>query len=239
MHDNVALTEPTWRVGVCSNCLIPLDQCRVTTRSTAFCSDHCRQQAMSVRYVRRSIRDGRTSDPMTRLVIYNNMITFLALDLAYTRPRLPESLRHEVLSLNEGRCVVCNIEPASEVDHIDGGSISLDNLRGLCRVCHELKPRGAIPDDLKRDPEGEVDYGPETAVLQQLWHAAIFTGLPLDATTEWTDLRAGARLFHTTRFGWITEQILCDNPVSPAHDEANWKHEWHRIKKAYREWADT
>ena len=110
---------------------------------------------------------------MTRDVIYNNMIVFLALDLAYVRPQLSVDLRKSVLARNDGRCVICNSAPAAEVDHIRGGSSALENLRGLCRHCHEAKPRGPIPDDLTRDGNGTVDFGPETRALQSAWRAAL------------------------------------------------------------------
>lgn len=80
--------------------------------------------------------------------------------------------------------MVCNSAPATEVDHVEGGAVSLDSLRSLCRVCHELKPRGDIPADLTRDGGGEVDSGAETLELKALWQAAIFTGFPLNETIE-------------------------------------------------------
>ena len=204
-----------------------------------FCSSHCRKQAGKIRYIRAAIRDGRTSDPMTRAVIYNNMIVFLAFDLAYVRSPLPADLRDSVLARNDGRCVVCDTAPATEVDHIRGGSSDPENLRGLCRHCHEAKPRGPIPDDLTRDGNGAVDFGPETKPLQLAWRAALSTGLPLNEATEWYDLRECAEEYAETRFGWLTSQMLCNEPISPAHHELTWRTEWPRVRKEYLRWVEA
>lgn len=166
MNNGVPPAELTWHVGVCSNCLIVLKPERVTTRKTTFCSRHCRIQAEKIRYTRSVIRDGRICAQMTQLVVYNNMIVFLALDLAYTRSRLPADRRESILARNDGLRAVCNTSPATEVDHIQEGSSAPGNLRGLCRICHELKPRGPIPDDLTRNGNGAVNFGPETEILQ-------------------------------------------------------------------------
>lgn len=152
------MNEVAWKVGKCSNCLDALDPDGVSGTAAAFCSPHCRKQAEGVRYLRAIIRDGRSADPMTAMVAYNNIVVFLALDLAYTRPRLGSGLRSDVLSRNDGLCVQCHLAPATEVDHISGPSEDPANLRGLCRECHENKPRGNIPDDLTRDGTGNVDY---------------------------------------------------------------------------------
>mgnify|MGYP000849310306 CR=1 FL=1 len=239
MSDDTSTVVPTWRIGACSNCLVSLNPEHVTSKNAAFCSLHCRKQAEKVRYVRAVIRDGRISVPMTRDVIYNNMIVFLALDLAYVRPQLPADLRKSVLARNNGRCAICNSAPAAEVDHIRGGSSAPENLRGLCRHCHEAKPRGPIPDDLTRDGNGAVDFGPETRALQSAWRAALLTGLPLDEAAEWSDLRDCVEVYADTRFGWVTNQILCDEPVSPAHRELTWRTEWPRVRKEYINWAKT
>ncbi len=200
--------EQEWRVGLCASCLEPLDPAEVGKKHVGFCSEHCRKQAEKIRYVRQAIRDGRSTDPLTALVISSNMITFLAFDLAYTRPRLSDELRQEVLAQNDGRCVSCNERRATEVDHIDGGSIELSNLRGLCQRCH-----GSSGD----------------------WHCV--SRQPLDEAPEWRDLRERAAEYAATRFGWITQQILCDQPVCPAHDGIHWRTEWPRYRRACREWA--
>ncbi|WP_396027128.1 HNH endonuclease [Actinomyces sp. Z3] len=169
--------------------------------------------------------------------MFNNNINFLALDLAYVRPRVPEDIRQQVLARNDGLCVVCNSVEATEVDHIKGGSIALDNLRGLCRRCHELKPRGPIPIDLTREGKGIVDASTEASTLLDAWRAALFLGEPLGEGGDWYDLETRALACQDTRFGWITCQILAEHPISPAHDERNWKNIWQKMRRDYLAWA--
>lgn len=226
-----------WYVGVCANCLIPLDPQKVKRDHVAFCSTHCRLQAEGIRYIRRSIRDGRIADRMTAQVIFNNKVLFLAADLAYVRPRLTPGLRAEVLSDNDGLCVICNKALATEVDHIRGGSIDRSNLRGVCRECHESKPRGPVPDDLTRDGQGTVDCGDETTPLLVYWAAVLDRGDSLDDSDGWQELRRCARQYSHTRFGWITEQILTDRPESPAHDEVTWRRRRRQYCQDYLDWA--
>jgi len=140
--------EHEWRVGLYASYLEPLEPTEVGKKHVGFCSERCRKQAEKIRYVRQTIHDGRSTDPLTALFISSIMITLLAFDLAYTRPRLSNELCQEVLAQNDGRCVSCNERRATEVDHINGGSIELSNLRGLCRRCHVLKARGEIPDGI-------------------------------------------------------------------------------------------
>ena len=237
MNKEMQMVDREWRVGVCAHCLVPLVPEQVTSSHAVFCSLHCQKQAESVRYVRRAIRDGRIADPKTAVVVRNNMIVFLALDIAYVRPQVPQELRVGVLTRNGGMCVECNEVPATEVDHISGGSQAPENLRGLCRSCHEMKPRGAVPDDLTRDGNGKVDDTPTAAVLQTAWLAAIRASEPLGDTPEWHNLRRCANEHIDTRFGWLTHQILCDQPASPAHQEETWKSQWAQIRSDYLAWA--
>ena len=100
-----------------------------------------------------------------------------------------------------------------------------------------LKPHGKIPDDLTRDGAGTVDTSEESQQLQRLWSLALRTHQSLDEAAEWHDLREFAATLSDTRFGWITQQILCDEPACPAHDGIHWRTEWPRYRRACREWA--
>jgi len=233
------VTDSTaWRIGLCANCLSPLDPAEVRGLGAAFCSKHCSKQAGGVRYLRAIIRDGRSADPITALVAINNIVTFLALDLAYTRPRINPRLRAEVLASNNGLCVVCCANPATEVDHMHGGSEDLSNLRGLCRTCHELKPRGPIPDDLTRDGAGSVDDANGNGGLAMAWRMVLLSGSPLwTDDLAWDELRDLAEEYASTRFGWLTCEILGDTPMSPAHDHLIWRDQWRAFASDYRVWA--
>lgn len=48
---------------------------------------------------------------------------------------LPQATRVMVRELDAGRCVLCG-DPGREIDHIDGPSGDLANLRLLCEDCH-------------------------------------------------------------------------------------------------------
>jgi len=229
--------EGKWTVGMCGHCLEPLDPAEVGDKHVCFCSSHCRKQAEDVRYVRRAIREGRNADPMTMLVLYDNKILFLALDLAYTRPRIADDRRRLVLSQNGGLCANCNERQATEVDHIKGGSTDLSNLQGLCRT--PPPPRAVAPAGVARPRGGggAVDGSEQAQEILRLWKSALKMFSPLSDAPWWSELRECAKGCAGTRFGWITEQILCDEPYSPAHDDVRWKKEWREYRRKCLEWA--
>lgn len=227
----------SWRIGLCTHCLSALDPAQVKKGPASFCSHHCRKQAEKVRYLRGIIRDGRSADPMTAIVAFNNMIIFLHLDLAYTRPRIRDELRTGVLAQNDGLCVECSSRPATEVDHIAGGSQEASNLRGLCRTCHESKNRGPIPDDLTRGGTGQVDDEEGSEELRDAWRIALYSGEPLSNEPQWNMLRDLAEEFADIRFGWVTGQILAEATHSPGHDEVSWRGRWRSVRAANRAWA--
>lgn len=124
-----------WQVGHCAHCAAPLDP----THPQLFCDEFCQQTASNVRYFRRCYRDGRAGDPEIHEALRVRMAHYLAGGYGARARRLPESVRHEVLAANGGRCCICNEAAAEEVDHIDGDSNERDNLQGLCRACHHAK----------------------------------------------------------------------------------------------------
>jgi len=230
--------ERKWRLGLCSHCLTPLDPTEIGRKHSAFCSSHCQQQAMFVRYLRGVIRDGRCLRPDVLFTILSNHIPFLSLDLAYLRPRIKGDLRQAVLERNDGLCVICNDAEATEIDHISGGSEDPSNLRGLCRGCHMTKVRGPIPADLTRgDSLDSVDSSVASDELRACWHIALMSGSVLGESDAWEALDQLAHEHGETRFGWITIQILADEPTSPAHDEKAWNENWRDLGREYREWA--
>lgn len=168
----------TWEPGLCLHCFRAVDTDNNVAKGM-YCSRVCQDQAEKVRYVRRTIRDGRLADPWVATTLCTNHIPFLALDLGYVRPPVTGPLRAEVLGRNEGLCAECLAAPATEVDHISGGSNDPDNLRGLCHPCHEAKPRGAIPSDLTRDGEGTIDRSEASRELAHRWQAVLSREPPL------------------------------------------------------------
>jgi len=59
------------------------------------------------------------------------------------RPHIPEDDRNAILDRQKGRCATCDELSVLELDHVVpfsvGAPSSLDNLQGLCMVCHKLK----------------------------------------------------------------------------------------------------
>lgn len=231
--------EGDWKPGLCANCLQPLDPAAVTMKHSAFCDDFCSKRAQGIRYAYKAIRDGRSRDPMTARVLYGEFITFFALDLAYLRARVPDGLRAEVLDANGGLCTACNTAPATEVDHISGGSNDRDNLQGLCRSCHESKPRGAIPEDITRAGLDTIDETASNDDLREVWQAALMTLEPYDPqapTLEWGAVRQLADELSDTRFGKLSSYLLGNELATPAHQE-DWSTTWRAHAKASRGWA--
>lgn len=225
----------TWEPGLCLHCFRAVDTDNNVAKGM-YCSRVCQDQAEKVRYVRRTIRDGRLADPWVATTLCTNHIPFLALDLGYVRPPVTGPLRAEVLGRNEGLCAECLAAPATEVDHISGGSNDPDNLRGLCHPCHEAKPRGAIPSDLTRDGEGTIDRSEASRELAHCWQAVLSTGTPLGPTPDWEELRQLAQRYEKTRFGWLSLQMLADSPVSPGHNDENWQKTWPKYRKLAKEY---
>lgn len=233
------MVDAAWSFGKCVHCLSPLDPLQTTENKAAFCDSFCQRRAMDIRYVRGVIRSARITDYMTALVVYNNHINFFALDLAYVRPRLPESLREEVLAANAGLCVSCNVRQATEVDHIRGGGQERHNLQGLCRLCHECKPRGPIPDDLTRGASGVIDDAETNALLLACWYAAINSSSwyePATPAEAWQKLLEGANTLAHTRFGALTLSLLSEDIAAPSHDP-EWKFRWRDYQRKTVAWA--
>ena len=229
---------------MCACCLEELDPWQVRRTRAAFCSAFCQRRADDVRYDRRAIRDGRivralqVGNEMMALVIFRQHINFYALNMAYVHPRVTGELREQVLAVNGGLCMYCGVAPATEVDHITDGSNDLSNLQGLCRTCHELKPRPPIPADLTHDQDGvvdETDY-PE---LTWAWHDALFSAELYQQsrpTPAWQHLTDMATIMEGTRFGKLTLDILDDNTRVPA-DRDDWAHHRTAYARDTRDWA--
>lgn len=197
-----------------------------------------------MRYDRRAIRDGhivealRMGNEMTAMVIFHQHINFYALNMAYVRPRIAGELRAQVLTANDGLCVACGLAPATEVDHITDASNDLSNLQGLCRTCHELKPRPPIPADLTHDQDGVVDET-DYRDLTWAWHDALFSAEVYQQsrpTPAWQQLIDMATIMEGTRFGKLTLDILDDDTRVPAYRD-DWAHHRTAYARDTRDWA--
>lgn len=139
----------------CANC-----DSAYTPRSSAgrYCSPVCRQTARAVRYARDTL--AAYGQPLPADVDYAVGIKVAhAVSGGYAElcRRLRPVVRAAVIARDHSRCVLCHA-PGEEIDHIDGDSEDLDNLRYLCRRCH----RRVTAEHLRRIPDGHP----------ALWHYA-------------------------------------------------------------------
>lgn len=125
-----------WTIHRCASCDAPLEG---TGKPTLFCSELCTQTAEVVRYARRRLADGGIDDPLVAEVVRVRVAHLIGGGYHRIERALPKAVRVEVLAFNGGRCVTCDVQPATEVDHIDGDSATRANLQGLCGPCHRAK----------------------------------------------------------------------------------------------------
>lgn len=157
-----------WEAGLCANCG---SEMAATPGIKNFCSDGCRSWAKDVRYFRRTYRDGCVAfDPSVREALQTRMALLVAGGYKEGARRLSREQRAEVLARNDGLCVNCNTNPATEVDHIDGDSPDPSNLQGLCRDCHQAKTQSMYQpmddrDKAVRDAFLALVHEPEPLML--------------------------------------------------------------------------
>lgn len=118
----------------CANCFEPLPE----ETDRLFCSDWCIETAGSVRYFRKTARDGRHNDPDVQAAIQTRLAFLLVGGYQALGRRLPTATCAEVTRRDGGVCQKCG-KPANQIDHIEGSSGELDNLQLLCAQCHHEK----------------------------------------------------------------------------------------------------
>ena len=185
-HDDVV--QGTWTPGECANCGRALGGDASELR--LFCSDRCRRYAHDVRYYRRCRREGRWRDPDVREALQIRLAHLVGGGYDEEARSVAPTLRAEVLAANDGRCVICNYQPALQVDHIDGSSSDRNNLQGVCEECHFAKTRQRMQPIV--DPAHEA--------VRQAFLDRVNAGEPERACDddeswerEWPELQAAAR----------------------------------------------
>ena len=145
----VSDAKAEWRPGACVSCDAPLG-----SAGDLYCSIQCHDIAKVIRYTRATAKDGRLQDPEVVRAIGKKIAHALSGGYDEAARRVPASIRAEVLSANGGICMICQREPAVQVDHIAGPSGERKNLQGLCARCHDQKTEAAMvpiaPDDVTR-----------------------------------------------------------------------------------------
>lgn len=117
----------------CLNCDHP-----VTGNPKLFCSEACADEAKFVRYVRRCREDGRDQKADVKEAIRIRLAHILSGGYPEQERRISPETRAKVIARDKGRCQICG-RSGNQIDHISGGSSSLNNLWLLCRDCHNLK----------------------------------------------------------------------------------------------------
>jgi 5-methylcytosine-specific restriction endonuclease McrA len=131
---NPAMNE--WTLGRCANCDSELDW---FVPATLYCSEKCHDYAKDVRYFRACRRDGRMGDPKVREALRKRMAFLVVGGYRSGERHVAAEMRSVVLAANGGLCCLCNKQPSTEVDHINGPSGERKNLQGLCNECHNTK----------------------------------------------------------------------------------------------------
>lgn len=130
-------TQPRYEVDRCANCFeaLPDDYAH---RPWLFCDVLCRETANTIRYWRKTSRNGKfASDPEVRAAIGIRLAHMLAGGYDSDARRIPLDVRAHVIDRDKA-CVQCG-GPGEEIDHINGDSSHPGNLQLLCRTCHHAK----------------------------------------------------------------------------------------------------
>ncbi len=136
-------TEPQFVAGLCANCGSP----SVTTVSSLYCGELCKQSANLVRYARACHSDGRDRSPDIREAIQMRMASVLGGGYPERARHVPDDVRSAVFERSGGLCENCGRKLDFErttgdpdliptIQHMHGDSSDLSNLRAWCRRCN-------------------------------------------------------------------------------------------------------
>lgn len=160
----------------CANCDTPFTPASVAGR---YCTSVCRQTAKAVRYARSAIAThGQPLPPAIDEAIGIKIAHVLAGGYAEQTRRLPADVRAAVIARDHGRCVLCQ-HPGEEIDHANGDSNAVADLRLLCRRCH----RRVTGEHLHRIPDGHPAHLTRQSLLARIH--AVTPLRPCDAA-DWT-----------------------------------------------------
>jgi hypothetical protein len=119
----------------CLNCDQPMT---LTSVIKLYCSDLCSEEAHFVRYFRACKGDGRVNQPDVKEALRIRLGHIRNGGYRGSERRIPLAVRRAVRERYKGLCQECG-EPGTDIDHIDGSSNELENLRLLCKRCHNEK----------------------------------------------------------------------------------------------------
>src|SRR4051794_26472367 len=105
---------------------------RVDDAGELFCSRGCRQAAKAIRYGRSAVADGRIKDPDVRAALETKIGFAAAGGYPDGARRLSSAVRTAAFARDKGLCQLCRAAPATEIDHVQGSSAEMANLRAVC-----------------------------------------------------------------------------------------------------------
>jgi 5-methylcytosine-specific restriction endonuclease McrA len=117
---------------VCVNCGKEVDR-----PATLYCSQHCQQLVVTVRYVRKAIVENRIKKLDIQQAIGTRLLMLHAGGEYPAKERsLSTAQRRAIFERDAYRCQICGKE-ATQVDHIAGSSSDPSNLRATCADCNK------------------------------------------------------------------------------------------------------
>jgi 5-methylcytosine-specific restriction endonuclease McrA len=139
----VAVPEPREELPFdCVNCGAELAE---LVRPYLFCSPLCQEEAHTVRYARRVVRDSRIKDPLVKEAVDIRIAFVLGGGYARAERELSAAQRQAIFERDAWKCRICGTAEATQIDHIAGptnGDINHpDNLQAVCDPCHRAKTR--------------------------------------------------------------------------------------------------
>ena len=110
-----------------------------------FCSELCKEEAKTVRYVRAVNRDGRSARPDVAEAVRIKIGMVLGGGYAASERTLSKDERQAIFDRDGGLCSVCGGE-GTQIDHINLDAALVvrsindpENLQTLCEKCHRKK----------------------------------------------------------------------------------------------------
>ena len=139
----IALEEP--------ECFVCGNDTTERGRHLLYCSPGCQYFARVIRHIRVLVDSGVPLNEGQIIGIGQQAYPWVSNGQGYYR-YVPKATRLEVFARDEQTCQSCGA-PATDIDHIEGGSAELENLQALCAKCNRQKMLSnlvPITDESKR-----------------------------------------------------------------------------------------
>src|SRR5262245_46087609 len=172
----------------CLNCLKILEWSQLE-RGKLYCSKLCGDTAITVRYARRTIADGRYNDPLVKMAIDVRIAAILSGGYPAQERKLSPDVRAAIFARDNHLCKICGSH-ATEIDHIKGSSSDPSNLQAICKSCNMTK---AMAASKPATPE-------QTSLAEAIWdridaeEPLRICDDPNDWNTKWRKIASARRL---------------------------------------------